>query len=114
MLPPLSTPAAPAHDAGDHPEDVDDDGFTDLISHYRRGEIGLSARDRDACVTGETLGSIPLRGCDAIRIVGPRCGLGYELSFALAAGLWRRARRRERSLMGARSSRSGCARVVLP
>ncbi len=67
--------AAPAHDLTksgafeDHLQDVNDDGLTDLIAHYRIQESGIEADDAEACITGETLGGVPFEGCDAIRAV---------------------------------------------
>ena len=62
--------AAPKHMQGGHPVDVNDDGLTDLISHYRTAETGIVFGDTEACVTGETLDGIPFEGCDGILIVG--------------------------------------------
>lgn len=62
--------ATPAHSALGHLEDVNEDGFTDLVSHYRTQETGLSPGDTEACVTGMTTGSIPFEGCDDVNIVG--------------------------------------------
>lgn len=62
--------ASPAHTAGGHLEDVNNDGFTDLVSHYIIVETGISAGDTEMCLTGLTLGGIPFKGCDSVRTVG--------------------------------------------
>ncbi|NIM49106.1 MAG: hypothetical protein GTO22_07575 [Gemmatimonadales bacterium] len=61
--------AAPAHKAGGHLEDVNDDGFVDLVSHYPTQEAGLTASDTEACVTGANIDGIPIEGCDAVRVL---------------------------------------------
>ncbi len=80
-------------------EDVNGDGFTDLVSHHRTRETGIAPGDTEACLEGASFAGLPLRGCDEVRIVGrARCGLGIEL--ALLAPLL--ARRRARLLRIAR------------
>jgi hypothetical protein len=63
--------AASAHGASGHWEDVNGDGFTDLVSHYRTEETGIAFGDTEACVSGETLDSIPFDGCDLVKALAP-------------------------------------------
>jgi len=60
--------AAPAHNG--HLEDVNDDGFTDLVTHYKQKETGITKGDTEACLTGQTTGGTPIEGCDSIKIPG--------------------------------------------
>lgn len=54
-----------------YPQDVDEDGFPDLVSYYRTQDTGVAVGDTEACVTGETLGGMPFEGCDRIRTARP-------------------------------------------
>jgi hypothetical protein len=58
-----------AHRHGPHFEDVNGDGLTDLMAHYRIEETGIEFGEMEACVTGDLLDATPFRGCDAIRTV---------------------------------------------
>jgi len=61
--------AAPTHKAGGHLADVNDDGLTDLVSHYRTQETGIVFGDAEACLTGQQNDGTPLIGCDAVNTV---------------------------------------------
>ena len=61
--------AAPTHNAGGHLVDVNNDGFLDLVSHYRTQETGITEGQTEACLTGDTFAGEPLDGCDDITTV---------------------------------------------
>jgi hypothetical protein len=61
--------ATEAHERG-HPEDVDGDGDTDLVLHFRTPATGIACGDTEASLTGETLAGEPIRGSDTFKTVG--------------------------------------------
>jgi hypothetical protein len=70
--------AVPAHDLtrtrvfDAHLRDENDDGFTDLVTHYRTQEIGLVEGDEEACIRGELLDGTLFEGCDSVEVLGMR------------------------------------------
>lgn len=52
-----------------HEEDVDGDGETDLVFHFRLGETDLTCDSTEGTLIGETLGGLLILGTDAIRMV---------------------------------------------
>jgi len=65
--------ASPAHDLthpdvyADHLQDVNGDGYIDLVSHYISSESGITSGDTSACLSGEYGGGLSFTGCDSVR-----------------------------------------------
>jgi hypothetical protein len=57
------------HRAGGHLDDINNDGYIDLISHFRVNDTGFAYEDIEACVTGELFDETPLLGCDYVMTV---------------------------------------------
>jgi hypothetical protein len=58
--------ASPFLWAGVTIEDLDEDGFMDLVVYFRIEETGISDGDTQACLVGEMLGTTPFVACGAI------------------------------------------------
>src|SRR5262245_63331906 len=58
-------------------KNVNGDGFSDLVSHYRTQETGIAFGEVAACVTGEAVGGKSFEGCDGLN-TGQACGLGFK------------------------------------
>ena len=61
--------AAPAHETGGRLADVNGDGLTDLLFHYRTQETGIAFGDTEACVMGKLLDGTPFDACDTVSTV---------------------------------------------
>ena len=57
-----------------HEEDVDGDGDTDLVFHFKFGETALSCDSVETVLMGETFDGQPFKGIDAARMVNPDKG----------------------------------------
>jgi len=51
-------------------EDVNDDGFIDLVLLYIQKETGIAKGDVEACLSGDTLEDQPFIGCDTVKTPG--------------------------------------------
>jgi len=98
--------ASPTHDG--HVEDVNDDGYMDMMFHFKNQESGFVCGDTEAILIGETFDGTPITGTDTIKTVGcngtsskevtssPRAGaMSWMMLVGLSVlGLWRLNRRR--------------------
>ncbi|MEH6589816.1 MAG: hypothetical protein V7746_06165 [Halioglobus sp.] len=53
-----------------HVEDVEGDGDSDLILHFRTQKTGIACGDTDATLTGKTFGGVEITSTDAINTIG--------------------------------------------
>jgi len=60
--------ANPKHHGG-HLEDVDLNGYMDLVFHFPVQDTGLVVGDTHACLDGLTLHGWPFQGCDTVTVV---------------------------------------------
>ncbi len=51
-------------------EDVDDDGDTDLVLHFRLLNSSLDCDSTEGTLLGETFDGIAIEGADSVRMVG--------------------------------------------
>lgn len=54
-----------------HLEDVNNDGYVDLVTHYRTQETNIAPGDTEACIMGNFGGGFMFVGCDSVRTVPP-------------------------------------------
>ena len=60
--------ASSAHDG--HVEDVNDDGFVDMVFHFKTQETGIACGDTDVTLVGQTFDGTQLTGTDTVKTVG--------------------------------------------
>jgi len=63
--------ASPVHDG--HVEDVNGDGFDDMVFHFKTQDTGIVCGDTDASLTGSTFAnpdSVDIEGTDTVKTVG--------------------------------------------
>ena len=64
--------AAPSHDLTDpetyakHLQYANDDGFLDLVSHYKQKQTGIACGDTEATISGELFNGTPFEGTDSV------------------------------------------------
>ena len=60
--------ASPVHDG--HVEDVNNDGFFDMVFHFNTQDTGIACGDTEATLSGETFGGDAFTGTDSVKTAG--------------------------------------------
>ena len=55
-----------AHRNGPHFDDLNEDGFLDLLLHFHSRSTGIGAEDFEACLMGVTWEDLAAEGCDDV------------------------------------------------
>lgn len=63
-------PGSPSFNGQMDLEDVNNDGFPDLVLHFRSQQIGVQCTDTSLLLTGKTQNGTAIRGTEAIQITG--------------------------------------------
>ncbi len=88
-------PASPVHNG--HVENVNGDGFDDMVFHFKVSDTGIACGDPNATLTGETFGGDSITGTDPVQTVGCNSsgGGGIAMIFLWLLG-WAAISRRSR------------------
>ena len=54
-------------------EDVNDDGYDDLVCHFYTQETGFQCGNEEGILKGQTVDEVPIEGRDSVRIVPSAC-----------------------------------------
>ena len=49
---------------------MNDDGFDDMVFHFKVSDTGITCGDTEAILTGKTFGGDSITGTDAVKTVG--------------------------------------------
>ncbi len=63
-----------------HEEDVNNDGMTDLVFHFRTSETGITSETKQVQLTGETFNGQAIYGVDNVKVVGNKSGGSVQAS----------------------------------
>jgi hypothetical protein len=63
-------PGSPSSNGKADLEDVNNDGFPDLVLHFRSQQIAVQCTDTSLLLTGKTQNGTPIRGTEAIQVLG--------------------------------------------
>ena len=61
-----NTPAVPTRISY---QDVNKDGFTDLVLQYRLAQLGFTMSSAEGCISGKLTDGTVIEGCDSVKIV---------------------------------------------